>query len=494
MEKNIVPGEKIFMEIGNFMGNIRLYNTETRRCETIVPSQSDGILRIYCCGPTVYDHSHIGNFRTFLVQDVFRRLLIAMGYRVCFVRNITDVDDKTIRGARREKISLRQFTTQWVDIFHSDCQALHILPPDVEPRATEHIGEQITMIENLIRRGHAYVTGEGSVYFRLSSFPQYGRLSGVDPQKLLTQEENSGGAINLADEYDRDAVHDFALWKAYKEEDGDIFWESPWGKGRPGWHIECSAMATKYLGETIDVHGGGIDLCFPHHENEIAQTECLTAKPFVKHWFHGEHLRVEGQKMSKSLGNWFTLGDLKGKGYGMDTIRYALLNGHYRQPLNFTLSGLDAAQSALHKLRAKIDHLLGSKNDFRFPFGENFPPKNRDYRYFATAVEALKNDLNIPKCLGELFTILNSLGDVDEGFGEELVSLAYILGLDAFLFGEEEKQSTVSIPEDIGALAVQRWEARQIRNFEEADRLRRLLIERGWNVMDRRDGYFLEKI
>jgi cysteinyl-tRNA synthetase len=347
------------------MTRIKLYNTQSHQIEEIIPENPNGTLGIYCCGPTVYHYAHIGNFRSFLIQDVLRRLLIERGYSLKFVRNLTDVDDKTIRGAQRENISLQNFTEKWTNIFHRNCEELNILHPDVEPKATEHIGEQIEMIETLIRKKHAYVTSDGSVYFRLSSFPNYGKLSGIDVGQLATQNENSAGQMNLADEYDRDSVHDFALWKAHKPEDGDILWESPWGKGRPGWHIECSAMSVKYLGETIDIHGGGIDLCFPHHENEIAQTECVTGKPFVRHWFHSEHLQVEGQKMSKSLGNLFTLGDLKNRGYAPEIVRYALISGHYRQIFNFTLSGLDAAQSALNKLKIKIKNLHKNSNPIR---------------------------------------------------------------------------------------------------------------------------------
>ncbi|MDR2372417.1 MAG: cysteine--tRNA ligase [Puniceicoccales bacterium] len=472
------------------MDIVKLYNTQTRKIEDIISGEPDGILRIYCCGPTVYNYAHIGNFRTFLLQDVLRRLFLTMGYSVKFVRNITDIDDKTIRGAQLENISLRSFTERWTDIFHRDCEALNILPPNVEPKAASHIAEQIAMIETLIQKKHAYIAADGSVYFRLSSFSDYGKLSRIDIKQLATQSENSAGRINLADEYDRDSVHDFALWKAYKAEDGDVFWESPWGKGRPGWHIECSAMSMKYLSETIDIHGGGIDLCFPHHENEIAQTECVTGKPFVRHWFHSEHLQVEGQKMSKSLGNLFTLADLKDKGYDAPIVRYALISGHYRQILNFTLSGLDAARSALAKLKTKIANLLKKSN---FSFNEGFFPQDMTYYHFGTAIEALKNDLNIPKCLGEIFSVLNNVKNV-ESFLEELYVLCFILGIERSIFYGEQNPITVEIPSDIAELAAQRWEAKRNKNFTESDRLRQLLIQRGWNIIDQKDRYELEKM
>jgi cysteinyl-tRNA synthetase len=470
------------------MDTAKLYNTETRQMKAIAPGQPDNLLRIYCCGPTVYHYAHIGNFRTFLIQDVLRRLLLALGYRVRFIRNITDVDDKTIRGAQGEHISLGAFTQKWTDIFHGDCDALNILRPDGEPRATEHIAEQIAMVEALIRKGHAYATADGSVYFRLSSFPAYGRLSGVDVAQLAPQANDDGGAVNLADEYGRDSVNDFALWKAHKVEDGDIFWESPWGKGRPGWHIECSAMSVKYLGETIDLHGGGIDLCFPHHENEIAQTECVTGKPFVRHWFHSEHLQVEGQKMSKSLGNLLTLLDLKGKGYAPEGVRSALLSGHYRQLLNFPFSGLDAAQSTLQQLRAKVAHLR-STADYSPSKTEIVPQKIATYRHFAAAIEALKNDLNIPKCLGEIFSVLNRTDAADRQFFEELRAIFFILGIE--IFSDSDANQAPPVPDAIAELAAQRWEAKQNKNFGEADRLRRVLAEKGWDVVDGKDGYDL---
>ncbi|MDR0418476.1 MAG: cysteine--tRNA ligase [Puniceicoccales bacterium] len=472
------------------MDVIKLYDTQSHQIKEIVPSNSDGTLSIYCCGPTVYNYAHIGNFRTFLLQDVLHRLLIAMGYRVKFARNITDVDDKTIRGAQRENISLQSFTKRWTDIFHRDCEALNILSPDAEPKAASHIAEQIAMIEILIQKKHAYVASDGSVYFRLSSYPDYGKLSGIDVKRLATQNENSMGQTNLADEYDRDSVHDFALWKAYKKEDGDVFWKSPWGKGRPGWHIECSAMSVKYLGETIDIHGGGIDLCFPHHENEMAQTECVTGKPFVRYWFHSQHLQVEGQKMSKSLGNLFTLSDLENKGYDAHVIRYALVNGHYRQILNFTLFGLDAARSALSKLRAKVMNWQKANNFF---LNESLLQKNIAYRHFNSAIEALKNDLNVPKCLGEIFSILNNT-EGSESLFSELYTLCFILGIEKFVFHWKEDLKMAEIPSDIAELATQRWEAKQSKNFTKSDRLRQLLIEKGWHIVDHRDGYELEKL
>lgn len=459
-----------------------LYSTQRQLLEEITPNQPDGVLRIYCCGPTVYNFAHIGNFRTFLVQDVLRRLCIALGYKVKFVRNITDVDDKTIRNSQKEGVSLKQFTEHWTDIFHKDCERLNILAPDIEPRATGHIAEQIEIIRQLIETNHAYKAADGSVYFRLSTFPNYGKVSGITVDQLQTQSENSAGQQNISDEYDRDNVHDFALWKAYKPEDGDIFWNSPWGKGRPGWHIECSAMARKYLGDTIDIHGGGVDLCFPHHENEVAQSESVTGKQFVKHWFHSAHLQVEGQKMSKSLGNLYTLDDLERRGYSPAVVRYALISGHYRQVFNFTFSGLDAAQSALKKIQSKCSGMQFKK--------QYVPNVIAHWEYFLSAIEALKQDLNVPKCLGEVFAVLKNERSVTEKFQSELELILYILGLREFILCDE-KPDIETIPEEIIALAKQRQSAKLEKKYAEADQIREQINSRGWDIKDRKDGYDL---
>lgn len=484
------------------MDTLFLYNTPSRKLEAIRATQSDQILRVYCCGPTVYNFAHIGNFRTFLVQDLLHRLLLALGYSVRFVRNLTDVDDKTIRGACQQGISLKEFTEHWITVFHQDCQKLNILPPNTEPRATEHISEQIEMVQRLIDTGHAYVTADGSVYFKLASCPSYGKVSGITLEQLQTQDQNSAGIHNQADEYDREHIHDFALWKAHKEEDGEVYWESPWGKGRPGWHIECSAMSKKYLGETIDIHGGGMDLCFPHHENEVAQTESVTGKSFVKHWFHSAHLQVGGQKMSKSLGNLYTLADLEKKGYDALTVRYALISGHYRQVLNFTLSSLEAAQSALHKIQARLEGY-----DFSaFSGTDKLISKNQttianlsvlgnpeQWIYFGLAIKALLEDLNVPKCLGALFTALKT--DVtDEIFYKELATLLWILGLDPLLSQKAIQDKTVAkVPQEISELAEARKLAKQEKRYADADVIRQKITELGWVIQDNKEGYTLSK-
>ncbi len=446
---------------------------------------------MYCCGPTVYGPAHIGNFRTFLAQDVLRRVLECSGMKVRHVRNITDVDDKTIRESRRLGVSLADFTKKWTDKFHADCEKLNMLPPSVEPRATEHIAEQLEMVSKLVENGHAYAAGDGSVYFKISSDPDYGRLSGLDRRTLATQGLNSAGEANLADEYERESVSDFALWKGRKEEDGENFWKSPWGEGRPGWHIECSAMSTKYLGPTFDLHGGGVDLCFPHHENEIAQSECSSGiKPYVKYWFHSAHLMVEGAKMSKSLGNLYTLDDLLSRGYSAQQIRYALISGHYRQQLNFTFKGLDDAKSALSKLAKSLSSALKragmSGGDFKNLIK---PGAKLEGTVFGAAWDALCDDVNVPKALGEMFAALPKLGDSGENL-EAFGALLYALGLDPLDGGEEEAEEA---PEEIAELARQRWEAKKAKNFALADELRGKISATGWTVLDAKDGFSLKK-
>ena len=326
---------------------IKLFDSLTREMRELRPAQPDGLFRFYNCGPTVYAPAHIGNFRTFTINDVIRRLLeLEFPGKVKHVRNLTDVDDRTIGQARQENRPLADITRKWTELFHADCVSLNCLPPHVEPAATGHIPEQVDMIDVLMRKGNAYRAANGSVYFRIGSFPGYGALSRIRDRELRVTN-------SVFDADNKDDVGDFALWKAYKpEEDGDVKWPGPGGaaEGRPGWHIECSAMIKKHLGETIDLHTGGVDLLFPHHENEIAQSQCCNGATFALHWYHSEHLLVDGTTMSKSRGNYYTLGDLVAKGYSPMAVRYTLLAGHPRKQLNFTLDSLHAAESALGTL------------------------------------------------------------------------------------------------------------------------------------------------
>ncbi|WOO41748.1 cysteine--tRNA ligase [Rubellicoccus peritrichatus] len=474
---------------------VRLHDTLSRSEKLLAPA-SEGPLGFYCCGPTVYGPAHIGNFRTFILQDVLRRTLEADGMAVRHVRNITDVDDKTIRTSQAEGVSLKDFTQKWTEKFHADCARLNLLTPDEEPRATDHIAEQISMIEKLVEGGHAYAAEDGSVYFKVNSCEHYGELAQLDRDSLRTQSTNSAGESNDADEYDRESVSDFALWKAHKPDDGENFWPSPWGNGRPGWHIECSAMSVRYLGESFDLHGGGVDLCFPHHENEIAQSECATgARPFVRHWFHSTHLMVDGAKMSKSLGNLYTLDELEAKGYSPNVVRWALIAGHYRQQLNFTDNGLQAAKSAISKIEkhvsALLDRLEISKEDFAECYGPN-PLLTTGI--FAPAWEALCDDLNTPGAIGELFTALRNLDNPDfskvavGGQLRALAALLFALGIELF----QDEKNSAEAPENVRMLAQQRWEAKQAKDWTSADALRAEIQAAGWNILDKKDGFDLE--
>ncbi len=453
---------------------IRLYDSLARTTKTLAPSHADGVYRFYNCGPTVYAPAHIGNFRTFVVNDVLRRLLeLEFPGKVKHVRNLTDVDDKTIRRSREEGRKLSEVTQQWTQKFHADCAALNCLPPHVEPTATGHIPEQIDMIAALERRGHAYRADDGSVYFKVSSFPGYGALSRVKERELQLGSALAGKS-QAADADEKEDLSDFALWKSHKPDDGDNFWPSPWGNGRPGWHIECSAMSKKHLGETIDLHTGGVDLLFPHHENEIAQSQCCNGTTFANHWYHSEHLLVDGKKMSKSLGNLYTLDDLIAKGHSPAALRYALLAGHPRKQLNFTLDQLHAAESALKTLRE---------------FRANLPETaTAAHHVFDPVIAALHDDLNTPAALGALFTIVNrKTGEADRASFDRAM---YALGLDL----TPPKTTTIEIPAAITALAEKRWAAKAAKDFKLADTLRAELTAAGWAMLDRKDGYSLEPI
>src|SRR4030042_1328594 len=323
----------------NTATGLNLFNTLSRRKESFVPVEECRV-GLYTCGPTVYNYAHIGNFRAFLCEDLLKRWLEHCGFKVTHVMNITDVDDKTIKGSQKQGIPLQQYTAHYTEAFFDDIKALNIELADFYPRATEQIPEMTALIKKLLEKGYAYRGEDGSVYFAINKFPDYGKLSHINIRELKV------GARVRQDEYAKEEAQDFALWKAWSVEDGDVFWETEIGKGRPGWHVECSAMSMRYLGETFDVHCGGVDNIFPHHENEIAQSESATGKPFANYWLHNEHLLVEGKRMAKRFGNYYTLRDLLGKGYAPDAIRFLLLSTHYRQQFNFTFEGLEAANSA----------------------------------------------------------------------------------------------------------------------------------------------------
>lgn len=460
---------------------LKLHDTLSRAERPLQPLDGH-TLKLYCCGPTVYGPAHIGNFRTFVLQDVFRRVVEQGGLETLHVRNLTDVDDKTIRDSQRAGQALSEFTRHWTEKFHADCTALNLLAPHVEPGAVDHIPHQIRMIEALIARGHAYAAADGSVYFKVASFPEYGRLSHLDEREL-----KPAATATDSDEYGKDAVADFALWKARKPEDGPNFWSSPWGEGRPGWHLECSAMALEYLGEDFDVHSGGVDLVFPHHENEIAQSCCATHGRFARHWFHIAHLMVDGGKMSKSLGNLYTLDDLQQRGYTPAEARYVLINGHYRAPLNFTFHSLDAARQALHKLAKNTQALRAAAG------AESAAPAPGP---FATAWALLEDDLNVPGALGEVFATLNRLKPAALAAPEAAVALAglhFLLTALGLQLPDLREQGAEAAPVEITALAERRWQAKQARDWPAADALRQELEAAGWLVKDGKDGWQLAR-
>ena len=464
---------------------LKLFNTLTRENDKIIIT--DKPLKIYTCGPTVYHYAHIGNFRTYLFEDLLRRTLKYFGFKVQQVMNITDIDDKTIKGAIEAGKSLNDYTQPYIDAFFEDMEALKIEKAEVYPYATDHVSEMIDMIQKLIDEGVAYQGKDGSIYYSIRHFPGYGRLSHF---KLSDLEVNASNRNE--DEYDKENASDFVLWKSYDEaRDGPVFWDSPFGKGRPGWHIECSAMAIKHLGETLDIHIGGVDNIFPHHENEIAQSEACTGKCFAKHWLHAEHLLVDGTKMSKSKGNFYTLRDLLDQGYSGQEVRFALIQTHYRTQLNFTKEVMDGAKNGLRRLNDFISRIKEVSGEQSLAYRENLANAHQAF------CDALCDDLNISEALAAIFNLvreLNSLIDqnqIDSEAAKEIITkfedFNRVLGFISF-----EEHANV-IPEDLLKAFQLRQEARANRNFEEADRQRKLIEDRGYVIEDSPTGSKIKK-
>ena len=450
---------------------MQVFNSLTRRVEPLEPI-AENTIRLYTCGPTVYNFAHIGNFRAYTFEDILRRVVQFNGMKIKQVMNLTDVDDKTIRGANAAGVALTDYTKTYKDAFFADLKVLNIQPAEVYPAATDHIPEMIALVEKLVEKGVAYKSDDGSVYFAVTKFPGYGKLAHIDFDHQRT------GARCAADEYDKENVGDFALWKAWEESDGPVGWDSPWGRGRPGWHIECSAMSMKYLGETFDLHTGGIDNLFPHHENEIAQAEAATGKEFVKTWMHCAHLRVNGEKMSKSLGNFFTLRDLLDKGWKGREIRYVLVNAHYRQGLNFAFSALEDARRALERIDRCVDALAARAND------EPAPAFAQEALDAFTA--AVNDDLNTPKAFAALFDLVrqvNASGTCSKAVLDVFRKMDSVLGV--IFFGKAEK---AEVPAEVQALLDARAAARAAKNWAESDRLRDEIAAAGWLVKDSKDG------
>ena len=471
------------------MPDLQLHDTLTRSARPIRPLDGKTV-RFYCCGPTVYGPAHIGNFRTFVAQDVFRRVVELSGTPTLHVRNITDVDDKTIRDSQKAGQSLTDFTQGWTQKFHTDCAALNLLPPHVEPSAVAHISQQVEMIEKLMAGGHAYAGADGSVYFQVSSFKDYGRLSHLEDRELCLG-ASEGASATDSDEYTKDSLADFALWKARKPEDGENFWPSPWGEGRPGWHLECSAMIKEYLGDEFDLHSGGVDLIFPHHENEIAQSCCSTHGKFAHHWMHVAHLMVDGGKMSKSLGNLYTLEDLNKRGFNANEVRHVLIAGHYSAPLNFTFHSLESAQQALQKL-TKFETPLREKA------GATQPPTHQELIQhgtpgpFAQAWTCLLDDLNVPGALGGVFSVIKEVSAAATTPAEARhawLSLWFILDALGLTLPPPASSENIEVPAEVQALAQKRWDAKQAKDWAAADTLRKELEASGWIIKDSKEGF-----
>ena len=472
---------------------LKLFNTLSRSIQDFAPLDPAGKkVGMYCCGPTVYDFAHIGNWRTFVFGDLVRRYLEFKGLAVTHVMNITDVEDKIIKCIKENKTSLRDFTGKYEAAFFEDLKTLNCRLPHHTPHATEHIAEIISLIEKLIQRGIAYKAADGSVYFSIEKYRgcgcTYGRLLKLNPAE-------AGRAVHRikSDEYAKESVADFALWKARAPEDGDVFWPSPWGEGRPGWHIECSAMSMKILGPSFDLHVGGEDLIFPHHEDEIAQSEGATGKPFVKHWLHGAHLLVEGKKMSKSLGNFFTLRDLLAKGFTGREIRYLLLTAHYRETFNFTLEGLQGARTAL----ARIDECVIKLREVACasPKSKVQSPKPDD-PMIQRFTQSLDDDLNISAAWAVVFEWVREtnrqLADNSLNSAKAATALAAWNKIDSVL--GVGTTSELEVPAELAALLEARQAARKAKDFKRADAIRDELKAKGWVIEDTSKGPKLKKI
>jgi cysteinyl-tRNA synthetase len=471
--------------------SLSLFNTLTRKVEPLQPLQP-GVISMYNCGPTVYNFAHIGNLRTFLFQDLLRRTLETAGYEVRFCMNITDVEDKIIRDSQKglpkdasnaERLqAMKALTDKYTAFFLEDLNAIGIAPPTFMPRATDYIQGMIAMVEQLIAKGHAYAR-EGSVYYRIASLPHYGELAHLNREGMQV-----GVSVDV-DEYDKDAAQDFVLWKATKP--GEPHWDSPWGPGRPGWHIECSVMGIDAFGERMDIHTGGVDLIFPHHTNEIAQSEGCLGHAWVNHWCHGEFLMVEGQKMSKSLGNFFTLRDLMQKGVDPIAFRYAIQSNHYRTVLNFSMEGLKAAESALSRLRAFRRRMEGNGEQAgRGEAKELIDPMARLTEAREAFWAAMADDLNTPEALAALFTLVKDLNAQDDRVAltreERDAVLAFLDETNRIFLAWPKEEG--GLPAEVTALVEARKAARASKQWAESDRLRDQLLAMGYAVEDRKGG------
>jgi len=443
---------------------LKLYNTLTRKKE-VFKSLCKGNVGIYVCGPTVYDYVHIGNLRAYVFGDILRRYFKFQGYKVKYVMNITDVDDKTIRGSQKERVNLKKFTSKYEKAFLEDIKEMNIETPEIMPHATEHIKEMVTIIKKLLDKGIAYKTEDG-IYFSIDKFKNYGQLSKIKKKSL------KAGSRILKDEYDKQNVNDFALWKFYSPDDGDVFWETEIGKGRPGWHIECSSMSSKYLGQPFDIHAGGIDLIFPHHENEIAQSEAATEKQFVRYWLHNEWVLVDGKKMSKSSGNFYKLKDITDKKFFPLNLRYFYLTKNYRQKFNFTWRNLESSKISYQRLKNLISE---TPNNGKI-----------NKRYLKEFENAMNDDLNTPRALQVLWKLIRD--EKADGKIGTIKKMDEVFGLDLL------KEEKIKIPAEIKKLVEERENCRRKKNWARADNLRKKIKIKGWSVEDVGDGSKVRRV
>jgi cysteinyl-tRNA synthetase len=442
---------------------LKLYNTLTKKVEDFKPANPPRVT-LYTCGPTVYNFMHIGNLRTFVFSDILFRILKYNGFEVEAAENITDIDDKIIKKAKEEEKEIGEITKEYTKYFLEDIHKLNINPGNLkeQPRATEYVGKMIAYIQVLLEKGVAYKEEDGSVYFDISKFPNYGKLSGVEKRELKS------GTRMLSDEYTKDDIQDFALWKSVKED--EVGYESPWGKGRPGWHIECSVMSQSILGNKLDIHTGGIDLVFPHHENEIAQSEAKTGEsPFVAYWVHGAHMLIDGKKMSKSLHNFYTLSEIADRGFDPLALRYLFLQTHYRQEMNFTFEALTAAQNALNKLRKEI-----SAYDQGLDVIQEYEVQFKD---------AIGDDLNMPRALAILWETVRS-GKPGSEKAATVLKFDEVLGL-SLKNSKAIVKREGEVPDEVQKLFKEREVLRQEKKYDEADKIRKKIIEMGFKVEDR---------
>ncbi len=463
----------------------KVYNTMSRSKEELLPIDGNHV-RMYTCGPTVYNYAHIGNFRAYMFEDLLRRYIKFCGFKVTQVQNLTDVDDKTIRSSIEQGLPLKEYTKTYIDAFFDDLAKLNIEPAEHYPAATDYIQDMIAIVETLFEKGYAYQSEDGSVYYSIDKFADYGKLARLDRDGMQT------GARVAQDEYDKDNAADFALWKAYIPEDGDVVWDSPWGRGRPGWHIECSAMSMKLLGESFDIHTGGVDNIFPHHEDEIAQSEAATGKPYSKYWMHCGYLVVDGKKMSKSLGNFYTLREILDMGYTGREVRYELLSAHYRQSLNFAFKSLDANRAALKRLDefyANISEAAGDENQV----GELPEWAVETRSKFALAMD---DDMNISGAMASIFDTVHAgnkaMTDAPLSSRQARAVSRLWAELDAvlgFIIPPDEEVSN-----EATALLEARTLARAEKDWAESDRIRDALAGLGWTVKDTPDGPKLRKL